>query len=122
MKMMKKENEKNLFKKFFSVVSSIADRNYQKTVWVEAQGPEVGDFDELCIALFSSCDSIMAHASELEISNKQLTLLAQFRNEFDRFADDNNWPPLFIDKPEWMRITEMAEEVLQAFDYKPRLS
>ena len=42
----------------------------------------------------------------------------KFLNEFRTFADENNYPEEFIDTPEWARITEMAKEVLKAFDYQ----
>lgn len=45
-------------------------------------------------------------------------LLKKFYQEFRQFSDNNDLPKLFIDTPEWTHITEMAQEVLNAFNYK----
>lgn len=34
------------------------------------------------------------------------------------FSDNNNWPQKFIDTHQWNEITEMAKEVLKAFNYE----
>jgi len=54
------------------------------------------------------------------IAENQYQILKIFWDKFDIFADNNDWPPYFIDTPEWDEITKMAAEVLKAFDYKPQ--
>lgn len=114
--MFTNEDRQNLFDLFLSVVKGIADKNYQRRVWIEAQGSEIDDFDETSIFFFNTCDSILKHGKELKIDRTKLEMLKRFHDEFEKFSHENDcWPPFFIDTPEWTRITEMAQEVLQAF-------
>jgi len=45
-------------------------------------------------------------------------MLGKFRDQFRIFSDENNHPQEFIDSVEWAEITEMAKQILKAFDYK----
>ena len=52
------------------------------------------------------------------MTKNQFNLLKKFRDNFKKFSDKNVLPQLFIDTPEWTKITIMANEVLQAFGYQ----
>jgi len=55
---------------------------------------------------------------DFELSDSQYFLLEKFRDKFRAFSDENSHPYEFIDTPEWQKITEIAKDVLKAFDYK----
>ena len=54
------------------------------------------------------------------MSANQHAILKKFRDEFDRFCDENDYPEEFIESPEWAEIIELAKEVLKAFNYNPK--
>ena len=115
-----KKLKKKILVALLRSVACIASKEYQKRVWIEARGPEVDDFDET-VNDFSYCyDGVIQELNELNINQKQAELIKEFQKEFKIFYDDNDLPQLFIDTPEWTRITEMAEDLLQAFNYKKR--
>ena len=111
---------KKIFVSLLRTIACIASKEYQKRVWIEAYGPEVDDFDET-VNFFSYCyDAVIENLNVLNITAKQKKMLTEFQKEFKIFYDDNDLPQLFIDTPEWTRITEMAEDLLKAFNYKKR--
>ena len=67
---------------------------------------------EMCIR-----DSL-EHYQDFGISENQYQILKNFRDKFRIFSDNNNWPQKFINSDEWNEITEMAKEVLNAFNYE----
>lgn len=99
----------------FEELESLADKDYQRRVWIGGEGP---DFDEAVIRFSEVIDSIFEKAEKIGVSDSQLQILKKFYNEFQKFSDDNDLPQLFIDTPEWTRITLMAKEVLKAFNYR----
>ena len=105
---------------FLGVIEDISDKEYQKRVWIRGEGPEVDDFTE-AVCYFSDMEFILENYEEYPITKEQYQILDKFRNAFDEFIDGPRpgyLPQEFIDTPEWTKITEMAKEVLTAFDYK----
>ena len=114
---MKKAN----LETFLRIVARIASKEYQKRAWIDMQSTEFEDFDEIANC-FSDCYGQVIHYTEdFDINNKQKELLIDFEHEFRTFYLDNDLPQLFIDSPEWTHITEKAENLLKAFNYKKRL-
>jgi len=101
-------------------IKGISDKEYQKKVWIKGEGIEVDDFDETCCNFFGDGNPLIEHYKDFGITESQHLLLKKFRDEFRVFSDDNNWPPEFIDTPEWAQIMERAKEVLKAFNYQKK--
>ncbi len=115
---IEKINKEEFLKMFLSDVFRIANKEYQKRVWIEGKGPECDDFDETVNCFFDEGEIIMNHYIEFGVTEVQHLLLKTFWDEFRSFSNDNYWPQEFIDSPEWTKITERAKEVLKAFDWK----
>ena len=99
-------------------VKDVSDKEYQKRVWIRGEGPECYDFDETCCDFFDDIDPLIGDYKNSGITESQYHILKKFRDEFDTFSRKNNCPSEFIDTPEWEEITEMAKEVLRAFNYR----
>jgi len=110
-------NRKQILETLIRITDHIADKKYQKRVWIRGEGPECDDFDETVNYFFGEIDSILNEYKEFGITENQFQVLKNFRDKFEAFSDKNNWPSEFIDTPEWNEITEMAKEVLKAFNY-----
>ncbi len=111
-------NRERTLTRVLEIIKDISDKEYQKRVWVRGEGPECYDFDETCCDFFDDIDLLIESYKDLGVAESQYHLLKKFRDEFDAFSRKNNWPPAFIDTPEWEKITEMAKEVLKAFNYQ----
>ena len=106
---------KKIVQTFLGIVNHISDKDYQKRAWIKG---EEADFDETCCVFFGIGDSIIEKYKDFEITEDQCQILKKFRDEFETFANENSWPPAFIDTPEWTKITLMAKKVLEAFNYQ----
>ncbi len=117
-------DRKQILASCLEIVEGIYDKEYQKRVWIRGEGPEVDDFDETVCNFFQDGNGIIQNYKDFGITNTQYELLVKFRDEFGAFCDGpalQYYPPQeFIDRPEWEKITEMAQEVLKAFDYKKK--
>ena len=80
------------------------------------------DFDETVCHFFDDGDPIINDYQRYNITEGQNKLLVRFRDAFEEFVDgpESSNPMKFIDTPEWTRITDMAKEVLKAFDYQKK--
>lgn len=110
-------NRKQILEGFLIDISDIADKEYQRRIWIRGEGPECDDFTGIVCRYSSAAESILEKYKEYGISDSQLYVLKQFHDEFKKFWKENDLPQLFIDTPEWTKITLKAKEVLQAFDY-----
>lgn len=110
----KKELQKNLLDDIFR----ISNKEYQKRIWIDELGPECYSFDDTVCDFFDDCGLVLENHIEYGLGDHQYEVLKKFYDEFDIFVEDNHWPPLFIDTPEWALIMEKAKEVFRAFDYK----
>jgi hypothetical protein len=99
-------------------IADISDKEYQQRVWVRGEGPECDDFTEIVCRFFHKADIFIQDPFVFNLSDIQVEVLKNFIKEFEQFSDANDLPQLFIDTPEWTRITLMAKEVLQVFGYQ----
>ena len=115
---LSKEAKRDILNLVLGVTADIADKEYQKRVWIRAEGPEWDDFDETCCHFFQEGDGVLEKYKAFGITENQYYILKNFRDVFRAFSNENDLPQEFIDTPEWTRITEMATEVLKAFNYQ----
>lgn len=99
-------------------VANIANKEYQKRIWIRGEGPEVDDFDETACHFLHEGGGVLEEYKEFGITESQYYLLKSLRDEFQAFSNKNNWPQDFIDTPEWGKIMNLAKEVLKAFHYQ----
>jgi hypothetical protein len=110
------DEKKCILGSYLDTIRGLSDKVYQKRIWICGEGPECDDFTETCCH-FSDFEGIVLNEyKEFGITDSQYVLLKKFVDVFDGFSDLNNHPEEFIDTPEWNRITEMAKEVLKAFN------
>jgi hypothetical protein len=120
--MLTDEEKKHILNKFLKNISHIADKAYQKRVWIYGIGPEIDDFDEACCRFFDDGDSVFENYEDFWITDSQHQILKRFRNKFEDFASDKHFPHEFIDTPEWAQIMGSAKDVLKAFNYSETMS
>ncbi len=113
--MLTKEERKLILIGFLETIGWIANKDYQRRVWIRGEGPEASNFDEAVCWFSSDADEIIDKYKEFGLTESQHEILKDFRDQFDAFSSNNYWPPEFIDTPEWDRIVEMANNVLKAF-------
>src|SRR5689334_1456120 len=112
--MLTADQRKYILNEHLRKIFHISDKEYQKRIWIRAEGPECDAFDDTCCNFFDDADSILENYKDYFITDIQYHILKKFRDKFEVFADDNDWPHLFLNTPEWTEITEEAKEVLQA--------
>jgi hypothetical protein len=112
------EIKKQIVEGFIDIISRLASKSYQKRIWIKGEGPEMDAFDDAVCDYFGQCESILANYKYFGINEFQYNLLKNFKIAFENFSDKNDYPELFIDSPEWMKITEMAKAILKAFNCK----
>ena len=115
-------NRERTLKRLFEELEGISDKEYQRRVWIRGEGPECDDFGESVCRYSLLAESIFDEYKELGFSDIQFDTFKKFHAEYEKFWEDNDWPPLFIDTPEWTKITEMAKEVLKAFNHPKKSS
>ena len=111
------ENKKYILNEFLKNISHISDKEYQERVWIKGDGPECDDFTETVCHFFDDGDPILESYKNYGITDEQYAVLLELRSEFESFSEDNHFPELFIGTPEWTMITNLAKEVLVAFNY-----
>lgn len=111
-------NRKQIMETFMRILDHISDKDYQKRVWIRGEGPEVDDFDETVCHFFQEGDGIIEDCQEFGITREQNQLLKKFRDEFEKFSDNNDFPEKFIDTPEWEKIRETSKKLLKSFSHK----
>ena len=99
------------------VISGISDKEFQKKIWINGEGPEIDDFTETVCKFFDNCEPVLSEYKKCNITDYQYQVLKEFRDKFEIFSDEHSYELLFIDTPEWKEIMEMAKEVLKAFNY-----
>ena len=113
-------NRKQILKSVLDVIKGISDKDYQRRVWINNEGPEWDDFVETVCNFFGDGDEILEHYQDFELTEDQYRILKIFRDNFRIFSKKNDFPELFIDTLEWDEITKMAKEVLKVFNYQPK--
>jgi hypothetical protein len=102
-------------------IEAISNKDYQKRIWIEGKGPECDDFDETAEYFLLEGESIVKNYKEFGLTDNQYQLLKKLLINFDTFSNSPErgyLPQVFIESPEWTNITELAKEVLKAFDWK----
>ncbi len=99
-------------------VCAIANKEYQKRIWIYGKGPEVDSFDDTVCDFLHEGDAVLEEYKDFGITEVQYKLLKKLRDEFKAFANENDFPEQFIDTPGWNRIVQLAKEVLRGFDYE----
>ena len=117
------ENKKQIIRSFLETIAGISNQKYQEQVWVLGEEPECDDFTETICRLIKEADVVLENYNDFGINNKQYELLIEFRNQLDKFVKrpiTGSLTQEFIDADthEWEKITEMAKEILKAFNYK----
>lgn len=116
--MLTNEGRKQILISILEIISNISDKEYQKRVWIRGEGPEVDDFDETCCNFFGDVDPLLENYKDFGLTESQYILLKTFRDNFRVFSDKYYHPFEFIDTLEWRKITEMAECMLNIFNYE----
>ena len=116
--MLTNEDRKYTFNEYLRHISHMVDKEYQRRVWIQGEGPECQAFDDAVCDFFDIGDPILDNCKEFGITEGQYKILKNLRDEFRIFADKNDFPEIFIDTSEWEKIMEMAKEVLKAFNYQ----
>ena len=118
---MSEETKKNLLNNLLREIWHVSSKEYQKKIWIEGKGPQCDDYDETSIGILDDGEIIVKEHELFKITDNQYMLLKQFRDEYEIFSNGIGFelylPERFIDAPEWTRITELAKEVIKAFDY-----
>lgn len=108
--------KKQILEEFLKILFILSDKHYQKRIWIEGHGPEVHSFDEAVCDFFDLGEYIFANPQSYGLTDAQLKLLTKFRDEFETFADENDFPAEFIDTFEWAKIMDSAKGILRAFN------
>lgn len=115
------ETKKNLLANLLREIWHVSDKEYQKRIWIEGKGPQCDDYDETSIGILDDGEVIIKNHSHFKMTEDQYKILSKFWHEYESFSNgsgfDRYLPEFFIDTPEWTRITELAQEVIKAFDY-----
>jgi hypothetical protein len=105
------EDRKYILNEFLRNISHISDNEYQIRVWIRGEDPEVDDFDET-VCHFFDIDTILENYNNFGITDAQYKPLKKLRDEFEIFADKNEFPEEFIDTREWGKIMNLVQDVL----------
>lgn len=111
------KDKKNLLKELLRTFAGIADKEYQRRVWIKGEGPECDDFTETVCQLYEEGESVLEDYKSFGITDLQHHLIINFLKEFRYFACENNYPEEFIDTLKWEKFITMAKEILVTFDY-----
>ncbi len=98
-------------------VYTFSSREYQMRIWVRDEGPEAESFDDAVNAFDCEGGGVLEKWQQFRLTRNQFVLLKRLYDQVDVFADDNDYPELFIDTPEWQEIMSSAEKVLDAFGW-----
>ena len=115
--MLTEENRKDILNSVLETIESISDKDHQRRVWILGE-PLGTDFDETVNNYSLDAEGILEHYKDFGITETQFQILRKFDKQFRDFYGENDWPHEFIDTPAWGKITKIAREVLQAFNYK----
>jgi len=106
---------------FLKNLQHIADRKYQKRVWVLREGDEVEDLDDAICDFFDDGDLILDEYESYGISKDQRQKLLELRNALDIFIEKNKvFDSMFTSEfltalPQWDDITKKAQGILKTF-------
>jgi hypothetical protein len=111
-------DKKYILNEFLRNISHISDEAYQKRVWISGEGPECDDFDESICHFFDDGGPILSDYKNFGVTDVQYYLLIKLRDQLDSFSQYDYPPQKFIESLEWKKIMILANETLQAFNYR----
>jgi len=115
------ESKQNVLNNLLRDVWHVSNKEYQRRIWIEGRGPECDDYDETSIGILDDGEVVIKEPKHLEMTDEQYCILKAFWNAYEQFSHGIGMeyyiPERFIDTEEWTRVTEMAKEVIKAFDY-----
>lgn len=114
------EDRKSLISVFLRDIEHLSDEEYQQRVWVEGRGPEAQDYGEFYDFFVNEDKAIIDNYKEYGITEEQHQLLIKLYSRL--YAVDNALyfkltEAEMIRTPEWKSVTEIAKDVLKAFNY-----
>lgn len=113
---MSEESLKNGLKNLLQDIYVVSNKDYQRRVWINGIGPECDDFDETSESILNEGRSIIEAHKKCGMTEPQYLLLKKFIDQYEAFCDkpvlEYYLAEVFIDTPEWTKITELAQEVL----------
>ena len=112
------DDNKEFVMGLLGTIKDISDKEYQRRVWIRAEGWEVDDFDETVCCFFEDAEVVLEEPREYGLTESQCQILKNFSDQFEKFSDNNHQPEEFIDTPQWQEIMSLAEGVLKVFNYK----
>ena len=121
--MISDADKNQILNSFVKNIAAISDKEYQKRVWVLAEGTECDDIDDTICDFFDE-DYVLEKYKEFGITEEQHKLLLALHRKLRRFADTFGvYSPgkstgELIQLPEWQEIINLAKDVLKVFDYK----
>jgi len=113
-------DRKQILLSFLDTVKGISDKDYQRRIWINNEGPEWDDFVETRCNFFQEGDGILEDYQNFGLTDEQYHSLKSFSEKFEKFPGKYELPEFFIDISEWDEITKMAKEVLKVFNYQPK--
>lgn len=115
--MLKNQDRLEIINSLIKIIYNISDKDYQKKAWLNGEG---ADFDENVCLFFDLGDPVLKNYKDFGITYSQYKILKKFRNEFNVFSDEHDFPEAFIDSLEWGKIMNLGKDVLKAFDYQKK--
>jgi len=106
---MNETDRKQIMDLIIRMLELISNKERQMSTWMQGKGI---DFDETVCIFLDELEPVLENYEEFGITAFQYPLLKKLGDEFDLFSRKNSLPELFIDTPEWTKITEMAKEAL----------
>ena len=120
--MFSEEQRTNILNNFLENIWGISNKAYQVRVWINGLGPEVDDYTETTCRFFEVVDSIIEESSDYNLTEHQIELIKNLKQEFEEFNDNPMlyWTLNFIDTPKWEQVRQKAKLVVEEFHYQHR--
>jgi hypothetical protein len=96
-------------------VAEFADREYQRAIWLEGEGPEVSSYSDAMLGVLDDASQIFGDLGlHYGLTREQTTALEEFRDALRRFQDkvrESDWKGddlYIISDSEWPKIVDLA--------------
>jgi hypothetical protein len=107
---------------YLKTIWSVTNKEYQRRVWIQGDGPEVDDYDETICRIFDDGIPILDKKDAFSLSRYQCKVIKKFHKKimsfFDKPGIEYYDPKLVIDNTEWTKVMDKAKDVLKAFEFK----
>jgi hypothetical protein len=130
--MDKQEIAKIWRKRLQGALEDLSSLKFQKKAWVDRTDPNLwwewrevvcGYFDDLLLVERGDREGINYHVNQKRLTSQEADILRHFNETFSTYADktdqpnDNSGYEKILADPEWIKITQMAKEVLEKIDF-----